>query len=63
VRAWSVDGLPESAEQRALGTTKAGGGGEMARLRTERPRYGGREIKGVEEFRSRVCSPVPTASA
>lgn len=34
-----------------------------ARLRTERPRHGGRALKGVETFRSRACSPVPKASA
>lgn len=35
----------------------------MAMLRIEGPESGLREIKRVEEFRSRVCSPLPKASA
>ena len=40
-----------------------GRGEEMARWRLERPENGVRGIKGVETFRSRLCSPTPKASA
>lgn len=35
----------------------------MDRWRLERPENGVRGIKGVEAFRSRLCSPTPKASA
>lgn len=59
-----MDELPENAERKALGTAATGGGGgDMARLRIERGLDTVREIKRVERFRSRVCSPMPKASA